>query len=376
MALGAAVWAMAASAVCAAEAPAPGRETPVAVQGAADVVLWLPSNYDAARTWPAVFFYHGQGGHPTVEPLKRITGGNDYLLVGMSYVDPEPKPRTPAQHDAYVRAELDHLHAAQARVAAVAKIDPRRVHLGGSSMGGWTATMLGERDMPKLAGMIVLLAGRLRNTAFPTVPFRGKPVYLGAGETDPNLSAARRAAALYRSLGAQVTLEEFPGVGHATPPDAPALRAWMDARGRLADAGAGARDELKTWMAGVLSRVDAEQDPAQRYLGLRAAWDDPRFPLCDAAAGDEIRRRAAPLTDLPAVRAERTAAETLDRLLIADLKVRRLEEMREVRDGLKALADTHGATRAGRIAAGEFRRTDEAYRASVEATRKASRRTP
>ena len=357
----------------AADVPAPGAEFAMEIAGVAErAVVRVPDNYDPAREWPAILFYHGMNGHPTVQPLAGLTGGRDFILVGMPYVDPEPKSRTPSAHEAYVRQELDAFRRAREAVAKRVRIRADRVFLGGLSMGGWTTTQLGEREMPQLAGLVVLLAGRMRTMPFPTVPFRGKPVYIGTGETDANLPAARRAAALYRSLGARVTFEEYAGLGHAAPRENPGLRAWLDAQGRLAGAGTNAPDELRGWLDGRIAVAAAEADPVRRYLAWRTAWDDPRLPLLGAAGEAKLRGMIPQFASDPAVQAERAAEDELDRLLVADLRVRRLDELRAVRDGLARLVAQHPDTRAGRTAARELEWVSTALEASAAASGRAA----
>jgi predicted esterase len=44
----------------------------------------------------------------------------------------------------------------------------------------------------------------------------GTPVFLGAGDPDPHVPWARveESAAVFRTLGAEVTLRRYPGMGH------------------------------------------------------------------------------------------------------------------------------------------------------------------
>ena len=76
--------------------------------------------------------------------------------------------------------------------------------IAGISMGGWMTTSLGERELPSIAGMVILLAGRPMH-AKPLPPgtsLRNIPVYIGAGETDPNMMPARKAREFYKRNGA------------------------------------------------------------------------------------------------------------------------------------------------------------------------------
>ena len=50
------------------------------------VLIELPDNYDASKTWPAVFYYQGTGGKPTTRFITRHTGRQDWIVVGMAYL--------------------------------------------------------------------------------------------------------------------------------------------------------------------------------------------------------------------------------------------------------------------------------------------------
>ena len=83
-----------------------------------------------------VFFYHGAHGKPTVEPIRRFSGGRDFIVVGMPYIRDEPAVATPADYEACVNAECANYHRARAVVADMAAIDDRRVFIGAVSRGG------------------------------------------------------------------------------------------------------------------------------------------------------------------------------------------------------------------------------------------------
>jgi dienelactone hydrolase len=353
---------------------APGAETAVDLPaGGGRMQVFLPSDYVPTRAWPAVFFYHGQSGQPTTTPLRRFTGDREFIVVGMPYVESVPRLRTKAEHEDYCRREIENLRRARDWLGRHAHVDPQRVYLGGISMGGWATALLGERELPHLAGLVILLAGRANTATPPPASFDGKPVYIGAGETDANLHAARRASALYRHFGARVTFEEYPGTGHAVPAEAPALTAWLDAQGRLRSVdGEAARAEVAAWAAVRLDLATAENDSVKRYWALRELWEDPRFPYAGPAGEALVRQALPPLLADPRVRAERSAQEALHRLLVTDAQSRRIEDLEAVRDGLRRLSDESPDTRAGRIAAQEFAWVDAAYSKAVAAAKTAA----
>jgi predicted esterase len=57
---------------------------------------------------------------------------------------------------------------------------------------------------------------------------QGKPVYIGAGEKDMNLAAAKKAAEDYKRVGTKVTFEQYREQGHiCTPPNPQKLYDWL-----------------------------------------------------------------------------------------------------------------------------------------------------
>jgi predicted esterase len=173
------------------------------------------------------------GGHPTTWPFKQITGGRGFIIVGMGYVSSDEGPMTESQYLNYIKRERKSILEVKRYLVEHLKIDEKRLFVTGSSKGGWhTAAML--ESTPKVwAGAVILAAGRTRavNTLATEVgrkALRGKPIYIGAGEKDINLSAAKRAVSYYKSLGAKVTFEEYKGAEHAFDPTKPKqLYNWL-----------------------------------------------------------------------------------------------------------------------------------------------------
>ena len=66
---------------------------------------------------------------------------------------------------------------------------------------------------------------------------RGKPIYIGAGEKDVNLASAKKAAAYYERVGAEVTFEEYKGAEHVFDPTKPKkLYNWLIANSSVENA--------------------------------------------------------------------------------------------------------------------------------------------
>ena len=209
----------------------PGQETRIddPKVGGGHFVAYVPTDYSPRRRWPAIFCYHGQGGQPTTWPFKDVTGGKGFIILGMGYLPEISKPMSLAEMDRYVAREMDCALAALAAVESKVRVDRDQLIVGGFSMGGWIASAMGEGGAAVWRGVAVLGAGRrkfdqpLKNAA----SLRGKLIYIGVGDKDPNFPHARKAADFYTKAGAKVTFEEYPGLGHQMKMDTKVLREWL-----------------------------------------------------------------------------------------------------------------------------------------------------
>ena len=186
-------------------------------------IVYVPTDYAEEKSWPVIFCYHGQSGQPTTWPMRQATRGEGFIVIGMGYF-PRPKGKiTRGQYSKYVKSERRSVLEVKRYVREYLNIDERRLFVTGFSMGGWHSARLLESSPKVWAGAVIFAAGRSRNvnaitTAANKSALRGKPIYIGAGENDVNLKSAKKAAAYYRQLDADVTFEEFEGVGHGFDP--------------------------------------------------------------------------------------------------------------------------------------------------------------
>jgi predicted esterase len=338
--------------------------------------IYLPTQYTPAAKWPAIFFYHGMGGSPDTSWVRRYPGGADFIVVGLPYFVPDSPARTPAEQRAAADRELAGFRAARQWLLDHASVDDGRVFMGGISKGGWTAAALGEMEAPRLAGLIILLAGRsygaLRGGPAPDV--RGKPVYIGAGETDPNRMAARRAAEYYRRQGAVVTAEEYAGFGHDVPPDAPRLEAWLEVHGRYRQTAVtpAVHRQLMDALGTVHNEILKDTNTLSRYIRLESFAEDPRLRLCGADVYRGVMNELSFLRTQPAVKEEGESESLLADILYRESTIRSLADMKAALDGVESLSRSYPQTRAGALAASYLPRIEEAYRKSAAATREAS----
>jgi predicted esterase len=215
----------------------PGEDVRIDVNnkfiGGGHFMVCVPSDYNDNQDWPVIFFYHGMGGQPTTWPFKQITGGKDFVVIGMGYVPGSENPMTEGQYINYIKRQRRSVLEVKRYISRRLRIDEKRLFITGSSMGGWHASAMLESSPKVWAGAVILAAGRSRNISMLTTDagenaLRGKPIYIGAGEKDTNLAAAKKAAVYYERLGAKVTFEEYKGAEHAFDPTKPKkLYNWL-----------------------------------------------------------------------------------------------------------------------------------------------------
>jgi predicted esterase len=225
---------------------APGHEFSVDVNsrlaGIDHFMLYVPSDYNDKHDWPVIFFYPGQGGQPTTWPFRQITGGKGFVVVGMGYVDNVNGPMTEGQYINYMKRERKAVLETKKYISEHLKIDEKRLFITGCSKGGWHTSALLESSPKIWAGAVIFAAGRTKSvtliaTDFGRKALRGKPLYIGAGEQDTNLAAAKRAVEYYKRVGVKVTFEEYKGQGHiCIPPDPKKLYDWLIANSSIKEA--------------------------------------------------------------------------------------------------------------------------------------------
>ncbi len=216
---------------------APGQESRIDVNsklvGIDHFMVYVPSDYNDNQDWPVIFFYHGQGGHPTTWPFKQITDGNSFVVIGMGYAPGAESPKNAGQYINYIKRLRKSAFEVKKYVSERLRIDDKRLFIAGCSMGGWYISSLFESSPKAWAGAVIIAAGRSPGAGIAAddsgrTALHGKPIYIGAGEKDMNLSAAQKAHAYYERLGADITFEQYQGQGHiCSPPDPQKLYNWL-----------------------------------------------------------------------------------------------------------------------------------------------------
>jgi len=186
--------------------------------------VWLPSNYDGSKKWPAILFLHGSG--------ERGDDGNRQTVVGLG---PALSKLDPPAIVVFPQCPANERWAGAARKIAIAvldqterefSIDRNRVSLTGMSMGGAGVWVLAA-DYPKRWSAVAPVCGyvhrppQLADAESPTTQSYADfarrlsrvPIWIFHGSADDTVpvSESRHMADV---LGVNAAYTEFPGVGH------------------------------------------------------------------------------------------------------------------------------------------------------------------
>ncbi|MCX5683335.1 MAG: hypothetical protein NT049_06585, partial [Planctomycetota bacterium] len=288
----------------------PGKETRIedkAMGGIGYYVVYVPKEYAPDRLWPAVICYHGLNQKPTTFPFQQVVGGKGFVIIGLDYYGSGLGAFSTIKND---------IETVQRLLPVLTKklnLDPRQLFVGGFSQGGWSTSLISEATASTWAGIVITGAGRngggnLRDAA----AFKGKPMYIGAGEKDDNHASAQKAADFYKSQGADVTFETYPNMGHSVDTKSKVFADWMWASG-----------PLKQVMADV---AEAKKLQAAGKLGLAYAT----FSLASGVPGDHAVCKEA------VAAAETIGKEAEAKLAAADEAVK----AKRYKEGVAALSQT------------------------------------
>ncbi|MCL7416610.1 MAG: dienelactone hydrolase family protein [Halalkalicoccus sp.] len=194
---------------------------------------------------PAVVLIHGRGTNErdllpiagrlpdelhvlSVRAPDRLQGGYTWYELDLSAGGLHASQPHPEEF----RRSLDLLHEFVEWALGEYDLDPERVGLLGFSQGSITSlAALCER--PESYDWVVAFNGYLPDSHEERVEnASGKPVFIGAGESDQIIPVERaeRAAQLLEEAGADVRFEVYP-VGHGThPEEIRAVSAWVAER--------------------------------------------------------------------------------------------------------------------------------------------------
>ncbi|MHB1156824.1 MAG: hypothetical protein ACYC26_08295 [Phycisphaerales bacterium] len=215
---------------------APGSETRVELPKAGTFfLLYVPLDYTPDRAFPVIFCYHGYHGQATTHPFRKWTDGRGFIVIGMNYATTEYGDHP--MHE-FASPEIACFKETLELAAQRLNVNRNMLFMGGISQGGYSTVCIGETLIDRLAGLIVLCAGRAGPEYHPPDPdfTRNKPIFIGAGDQDKDhFPWAKLASKSYRDWGADVTFDVWPGLGHTVPPQCPAALEFLYKAGPLRD---------------------------------------------------------------------------------------------------------------------------------------------
>ena len=302
------------------------RAEPMKVEGLArPVEVSLPGNHDPTKKWPAVFFYHGMGGHPTTRMIRDHTGPRDWIVVGMTFSFDGQFKYTPDN----LKKELAILHSVRDQLAAKQGLDPSRLHVSGFSQGGWVSGMFFQADR-SLAGAAILGAGHMDSISPKPAPYApGTPLFLGVGRLDGVYPFALKARLFYGKLGAGVTMETWSGLKHEFPKGgSPALKEWFALRNGGEPDGGALESEYQT-----ISKLP----PMEQWEALLEFRERPYVNAPGQPWPDTIRAKLAELEGTPDVAKESKVFTRHRQLLAAEINMRSLEDLSKAKVGYDVL---------------------------------------
>lgn len=304
---GLAVWACAG--LCGQDTPAGAPVSPPPIQAGAgfrlpwapiggEVPVFVPTDYDPDRRWPVIVSYPGQGGEPSTDLFRMLTGGEGAIIVGMGYTDSGKDFRTAEEKYAHQLQELAQLERLLNELPRRLRVDRSRVFLAGVSKGGWQVSAFAQSARPAVAGYVILLAGRLPRGRADRPDLAGRAVYVGTGEHDQGNAYARMAVQFFDRCGADVTWEEYPDRGHELNLNAPRLKAWLTML--LGEQDDDRRRQAQDWVARRLTRAKDTAVASDCHKALTAIAEDPRYRF----AGETLQAQVQSLLEQMSLRGD------------------------------------------------------------------------
>jgi predicted peptidase len=222
--------------------------------------VYVPSDYDPGRAWPAILFLHGagEGGRDGLLPTEYQLG-SAIRRDAKRYPGIVVFPQVATYKPRWTRCDVDHALTVLARVEADFAVDSDRVYITGVSTGAKAAWHALYRHPHRFAAALIccglvrptLRDGMLMPDPEPVVPetdghpiiqlaerLRHLPVWTFHGSEDPvfPVQDARNIMRSLQKLGAPVRYTELAGFGHDVWDVAyysPEVAAWLFSQSRM-----------------------------------------------------------------------------------------------------------------------------------------------
>jgi phospholipase/carboxylesterase len=188
-------------------------------------VLRTGESLESARS--AMILVHGRGA--SAEDIMMV--GAELQLHGFAYLAPQaagnawyPNPFTaPVEsNEPFLSVALDMLAGLVKQVEVT--IPASRIVLLGFSQGACLALEFAARNARRYGAIVGLSGGLIGPVGTPRDypgTFEGTPVFLGCSDVDPHIPKERvlESAAVFKRLGAGVTVELYRGMAHTVSLD-------------------------------------------------------------------------------------------------------------------------------------------------------------
>jgi predicted esterase len=176
----------------------------------------------------ALILLHGRGANaPSILLLAE-----ELYHPAYAYLAPQAANNTwyPVTFLAPMQQNEPWLSSALARVGEVvamveaAGVPAERIVLGGFSQGACLASEFMARNARRYGGLLAFSGGLIGPPGTPRAyasSVDGTPVFLGCSDVDPHIPKGRveETASVLESMGAQVTMRLYPGMGHTINAD-------------------------------------------------------------------------------------------------------------------------------------------------------------
>ena len=188
-------------------------------------IVQAGEDLDSARA--AMILLHGRGA--TAEDIMTIA--SEVLRPGWAYLAPQaagntwyPNPFTAPleSNEPYLSAALDTVSRLVGRVEA--RVPAQRIVLLGFSQGACLTLEWAARNARRFGAVVGLSGGLIGPDATPRDypgTFDHTPVFLGCSDVDPHIPMSRvvETGKVLEGMGAKVTVQFYPGMGHLVGPE-------------------------------------------------------------------------------------------------------------------------------------------------------------
>jgi len=174
----------------------------------------------------AMVLIHGRGAAPDdLAPLADVLLAGHDVPVAVRLPQAEGRVWYPQRFIVPPALNQPWLDSARQRVASVlnelveAGIPEERIVLGGFSQGACLALDVAARRTGRLGAVLAFAGGLIGDVLDPSeysADLSGMPAFLGSSDPDPHIPTGRveESAAIFETLGAQVDVRLYPGLGH------------------------------------------------------------------------------------------------------------------------------------------------------------------